>query len=171
MLPSLIFVPALTQRLCWSESALNISGNITFFAVCTVYLYTCHQQRGLDTWGWGRRSSLYYIHTHTHTLHNRRRLELSGIPAHISLDVNTSSSMETEFSVWEQWTAWWGPLPSLKIEFFPRLLCTVEYGFWHPMHKLGKWKKNKPMYSLEFSLREEIFFLIFRRSVSEKCVV
>jgi hypothetical protein len=40
-------IPALTPHLISTETLLQLSQNITFFAVCHI-LYRCHQQRDLD---------------------------------------------------------------------------------------------------------------------------
>jgi len=48
-----VYVPALTLRLHSRETALQISENITLFAVCCIYIYiyTCHRQRGPPGFG------------------------------------------------------------------------------------------------------------------------
>jgi hypothetical protein len=42
------YVPAHTPRLNFTETSLQISENINLFAVCCIYIYSCHQQRDLN---------------------------------------------------------------------------------------------------------------------------
>jgi hypothetical protein len=80
------YVPALAPRLNSTEISLQLSENITIFAVCRLYIYRCHQQRDLES---------HQVFGAYRTVQWGNRTEPHGTPACISLDMDISLSTET----------------------------------------------------------------------------
>jgi hypothetical protein len=90
--PSFLFIDfnvALAPRLSGIKTALQLSENITLFAICGIHINVIGKEGQINTWCLG---GIIYVYT----LYNvGDRMEPCGTPACIFLRVDISSSSET----------------------------------------------------------------------------